>query len=132
MLNSNLDIQKIKSNREEENQLKKIGNNVKVATNKICDILLKKKKNKKEGVGSKNIYTIKSSASVSPKNKKKVKKQFSLNPDVDNNNSSLRVDSLVANQDESFGKLNISNNEIIKVNLLQEKMNNNIFQLNNT
>ena len=131
-LNSNLDIQKIKSHGKEENQLKKVEDNVKVAVHEINDILLNKKKKKKGKIQNKKIYTIKSSASASPKNKKREKQKLSLNLDIDKNNSNLRLNSLYVNQDESLGKLNTSNNEIIKLNLLHEKKNNSIFQLNNT
>ena len=127
-LNSNFDIQKLKSHREEDNQLKKIENNIRAVTTKMSDILLKKMKKKKGKNTNKDIHTIKSYVSVSPKSKKRVKKQLSLNPNIDNNNSSLRLNSLYVNQDESLGKLNSSKNELIKLNIPQEKM---IFQLNN-
>ena len=145
-LTGNFDIQNLmKVNKEEENQFKKLENAVRRVKTKMSNILLKKKRqtqkslnqiNQRESIklnnnqkGSMKINNNQRESlklnypSPRGKKNKSLRKKLSLNSFFENNNfngSNLQLNNLSINQDDTLSKLNMSNNEIIKVDFRED------------
>ena len=121
----------VKGNNEEDN-FKKIENNIRTVKIRMTNYIKKKKKEKEK----KNMYkSIKTNVTLSQKdiNKKKLtKKQLSLGNKIENtkfNSSTSMLNSLNMNPNETLAKLNCSNNDL-KIDLIENKIelpNENIF-----
>ena len=133
-LADNFDIQNLmKNNKDEDNQFKKIENTLKKGKTKMNNILKKKKKMQEINNNTNNINNkcrLKMNLSHSPSPKDKIKKklyknQLTLNSiseynDVNLSSSNLQLNSFVMNHDDTLSKLNCSNNEISKEDILDE------------
>ena len=135
-LTANLDIQTLmNANKEEENKFKKLENAVRRVKTKMSNILLKQKRrtqknlnqisNRKESLKMNNKRESLKLNYPSPRGKKKksIRKKLSLNSFNENNNftgSNLQLNNLYINQDDTLTKLNLSNNEIIKMDYTED------------
>ena len=129
-LTGNFDIQNlIKPNKEEDNQFKKLENAVRRVKTRMSNILLKKKRKTQKNLNqiSNQRESLKAnSPSPRAKKKKTVKTKFSLNSFKENynyNSSNLQLNNLSINADDTLSKLNLNNNEIIKMDF-QDDINN--------
>ena len=123
LLTDNYDIKK--DHKEEENQFKIIENSIKAEKNKMSDVILKKKKKKQKEIkidknniktfynnnNSNNLIKYMSHSHKNTNKKNSTQKHLSLNVNGDMSNSTLRLNSLSINQDETLGKLNASHND---------------------
>ena len=131
-LTAKLDLQKMVKGNNEEDNFKKIENNIRTVKTRMTNYIKKKKKEKEK----KNMYkSIKTNVTLSQKdiNKKKLtKKQLSLGNKIENtkfNSSTSMLNSLNMNPNETLAKLNCSNNDL-KIDLIENKIelpNENIF-----
>ena len=123
------------ANKEEENKFKKLENAVRRVKTKMSNILLKQKRrtqknlnqisNRKESLKMNNKRESLKLNYPSPRGKKKksIRKKLSLNSFNENNNftgSNLQLNNLYINQDDTLTKLNLSNNEIIKMDYTED------------
>ena len=137
-LTENFNLQKL-FNKEEDYQYKNTENNIKVVKTKMSDIFFKKKRkrhlqnqleklNLNKSANEKETF-ISVSQTHNP-NKKRIKNQLLFNRNEDKNNSALGLNSFSINPDETLGKLDCSNNEMLQFDNNELKSENTIFQLN--
>ena len=135
-LTSNFDIQSLmNANKEEEDQFKKLENAVRRVKTKMSNILLKQKRktqknlnqisNQRESLKMNNKRESLKLNYPSPRGKKKksIRKKLTSNSFNENNNftgSNLKLNNLYINQDDTLTKLNLSNNEIIKLDYIED------------
>lgn len=123
-LTAKLDFQKMMKGNNEEDNFKKIENNIRTVKTRMTNYIKKKKKEKE----MKNMYkSIKTNVTLSSKNinkKKLTRKQLSLGNKIENNefnSSASMLNSPNMNPNETLARLNYSNNDL-KIELIENKI----------